>query len=231
MQYCIPDELFNRIHYPDGSYVEVGLDAIYNEIAYKLPGAEEVVVKREAWHSMCDFCTRLGALVKRKAGVAGATDVDLSEQNMKFLRVVGAKNAGAPTTRFSVQMVEGSGDANDFVPHANFEDAPSGSDICEAFVSYTPMFCDESQTAGVWTPKVPRYMIERYGECVAHGALTRLYAMRGEGQMARMHATAYNNDLNRLSFGLITSGMRKHLLIDIEDWLVSTGGTAANGNG
>ena len=48
--------------------------------------------------------------------------------------------------------------------------------------------------------------------------------MRGEGEVARMHATAYNNDLNRLSFGLITSGMRKHLLIDVEDWLVNTNG-------
>jgi hypothetical protein len=73
-----------------------------------------------------------------------------------------------------------------------------------------------------WAPKTPQYMIDRYGECIAHGALARIYAIRGEGALARMHATAYNNDLNRLAFGLITAGMRKHLLIDIEDWLVNT---------
>ncbi len=55
MRYCIPDELFNRIPYPVDGLEDVGIDGIYSEVAYKLPGAEEVVVRREIWHTLCDF--------------------------------------------------------------------------------------------------------------------------------------------------------------------------------
>lgn len=220
MKYCIPDELFNRVPRPTtAESVMVGLDGIYREIAYKLPGAEVVEVRKEVWHSFVDFSARLGAFIER-LGALGA-QVQLTPTSGKFLRIVGAEAqpedgaAFLDTVDFSVAPGDGG------ALYASF--SPPTLHACAAWVSVRPPFDDTTQNAdGEWNPRVPRYMIDRYGECIAHGALTRLYAMRGNGQMARMHATAYNNDLNRLSFGLITAGMRKHFLIDVEDWIVNT---------
>ena len=166
---------------------------------------------------------------------ANSSQVGLTptQDSCKFLRVVGAeewtdedggKFVPVSTTDFSIMSGEGG------VLYAVFKSSPQK---CAVMISERPSFDDQTKKSGgtSWEPNAPKYMIDRYGECIAHGALARIYAMRGDGQMARMHATAYNNDLNRLAFGLITAGMRKHLLIDVEDWLVSTGGTAANGNG
>lgn len=226
MRYCIPDVLFNRIPYPVSGTNDTGLDGIYREVAYKLSGAEPLVVKKEIWHSLVDFCGRTGAYLERLTNQSGVSQITLTPARGKFLRVVGAEiqaeqnGAFTPTTAFTI--VEGAG-----ALYMRFDSSPYAG---AAIVSVRPPFDDETTDGGVWTPKVPQYLIDRYGECISHGALARIYAMRGDEGMARMHATAYNNDLNRLSFGLITSGMRKHLLIDVEDWLVNTSG-AANGNG
>ena len=220
MRHCIPDELFNLVPYLGtlDNAGDVGIDGIYNSVAYKLPGAEEVAVRREAWHTLCDFCGRTGALQRRVANDAG-NSVRLAFGNgEKLLRIVGAEAGGGRTADFAV--VE---NAETGVLTVAFGDDVSS---CAVYASVRPAFDHAEKTDGKWAPKVPRYVIDRYGECIAHGALARLYAMRGAGEMARMHATAYNNDLNRLAFGLITAGMRKHLLIDVEDWLVNT-----NGNG
>ena len=215
MRYCIPDELFNRIPYPLDGLEEVGIDGIYREVAYKLPSAEDVVVRKEIWHTYCDFCGRTGALLKK---LTGAQSVEVVVQHGKFLHIVGAEKDGVQTTNFTLGANPNGGLVATF---------PDGTQSCTIYASIRPAFDDVTADGfGDWTPKMPQYMIDRYGECVAHGALARLFMMRGEGDIARMHATAYNNDLNRLSFGLITSGMRKHLLIDVEDWLVNT-----NGNG
>lgn len=215
MRYCIPDELFNLIPFPVDGNEEVGIDGIFREVAYKLPGAQDVETRREIWHTLCDFCERTGALQKR---IAGAQTVDIVVQHGKFLRIVGAEADGVRTADFTIQAAQGGGLTVVFA---------DGTQDSAVYVSVRPRFDDETADAyGKWDPKIPQYIIDRYGECIAHGALARLFARRGEDGMARMHATAYNNDLNRFSFGLITSGMRKHLLIDIEDWLVNT-----NGNG
>lgn len=213
MRYCIPDELFNRIPYPVDGLEEVGIDGIYSTVAYKLPGAEEVVVRREIWHTLCDFCVRTGALLRK---MTGSQSVEIVVQYGKFIRIVGAEKDGVQTTAFTLSANPSGGLVATF---------PDGTQNCAIYASIRPLFDDVTADAsGDWTPRVPQYLIDRYGECIAHGALARLFAMRGEGEVARMHATAYNNDLNRLSFGLITSGMRKHLLIDVEDWLVNTNG-------
>ena len=227
MRYCIPDELFNRIPYPEltAEMKEVSLDGILREIYYKLPGVDPIEVKRETWHSLCDFCARLGVMLLRAQ--SESSTVILNMGSNKFLRVVGARAGGVPTVDFTlgVQTTE----AGDNVMVASFNGDVTAS-LYEVVFSVRPAFDYEpvqnNDVSREWSPKVPQYIIDRYGESIAHGALARLYAMRGDGGMARMHAVAYNNDLNRFSFGLITSGMRKHLLIDIEDWLVNT-----NGNG
>jgi hypothetical protein len=225
MRYCIPDELFNRIPYPElpSETAEVPMDGIFREVFYKLPSADPVMVKRETWHAFCDFCSRLGALLMRQTG--GGRQVAVETGEHKFLRIVGAKADGVPVVPDSIEVVANTG--GDTKIYAMF---PEGTSSCEVVYSVRPAFDYEpaaSQSADrEWAPTTPQYMIDRYGECIAHGALARIYAVRGDGALARMHATAYNNDLNRLAFGLITAGMRKHLLIDIEDWLVNT-----NGNG
>lgn len=232
MRYCIPDELFNLIPYPVDGLDMTGLDSIYREIAYKLPNAEPLVVKKEVWHTLCDFCERTGAYQHKVVGAANQQSINLSFDGGKLLRIVGAEANGARTDNFTVTR----NDANNCLTLTFVGSV--GSSGGAVYVSVRPYFADETtDTGGDWNPQVPQYLIDRYGECIAHGALARLFAMRGNGEMARMHAVAYNNDLNRFAFGLITSGMRKHLLIDVEDWLLgssapsSNGGGTANGNG
>lgn len=235
MKYCLPDEIFNRIDFPPGGeVVNTTLDGIYREVAYKLPGANETAVRKEIWHALVDFCVRTGALLERLNGQGaqrGVVTIPITPQNFgTFMRIVGAE----------LQWDEN----GEWEPTNDFRVASDGTLLYCTFekenlynaritISVRPRFDDEStDTVGgesKWSPKVPQYFIERYGECITHGALMRIYAQRGEGGMARMHATAYNNDLNRLSFGLITSGMRKHLLIDVEDYLVNTREAPAQG--
>ena len=51
----------------------------------------------------------------------------------------------------------------------------------------------------------------------------RIYAMDGEkwtdATGARMNATTYLREINRLTHGLITSGMRRQILVDAESIL------------
>ena len=190
MKHCIPDELFNRITFPADGTALVGIDGICREILYKLPKAEDVEVRREAWHAMCDFCARTGAYLIRVIPSNGeGRQVSLVPQYGKFLRVVGAE----------VQAEDG----GPFVPTADFEIVvgdgghlyatfPDGVFCCAVTMSVRPAFDDATaDTNGDWAPKVPRYVVDRYGECVAHGALARLYMMRGQEGLARMHATAH----------------------------------------
>lgn len=230
MRYCIPDELFNRIPYPAGGDTLVPLTGLLQEVAYKVPGVDETTLKRETWHAVCDFCGRLGAWQVRIAGTSETgvpVQIHLTSSAGAFLRVVGAEAGGERTSDFEVSEVFSS--QGDF-SGGLLAQFPAGPTSAAVYMSVRPSFADATKNAdGKWTPKVPRYMTDRYGECIAHGALARLYAMAGDAGLARMHATAYNNDLNKHSFGLITSGMRKHLLIDVEDWLVNTK-AASNGN-
>lgn len=219
MRHRIPDELFNLAPFPADNAERVTLDGIYSEVAYKLPGAEELPVRKEIWHTLVDFCKRTGAYRVRLE--ASGASVALTPDAGKFLYVVGAEQKKAEGGEWAATSAISIREGMNGSLYAFFDEVPLYS--CRVTVAVRPAFDDASLDAnGKWVPKVPRYMVDRYGECIAHGALARLYMQRGEPDLARMHATAYNNDLNLLSFGLITSGMRKHLLIDIEDWLVNT---------
>lgn len=223
MRYCIPDELFNRVpvHRSTADMADAPLDDICREIYYKLPKAEKVEVLRETWHTMCDFCARTGALVERLSNSENPSQIPLTPSFGKFLWIVGAEVQPTESDEFQKTADFGVRDTAEGML-ATFDSGVHGAAV---FVSVRPEFSSVAADAnGDFAAKVPRYMVDKYGECVAHGSLARLYAMRGDAGMARMHATAYNNDLNRLAFGLVTSGMRKHLLIDVEDWLVNTQG-------
>lgn len=227
MKHCLPDELFNRIDYPLDD-TPVALDGLYREIAYKLPGEDELTVRKEAWHALVDFCARTGAMLERDTeigqGGSAVTTCEITPSLGAFLRIVKVETKGADD--YAPWVATSSFTVGEMGSHYAVSMATAHTAIRVTY-SVRPKFDDTTKdTSGkVWEPKAPTYVIERYGECIAHGALARLYAMRGEEALARMHATAYNNDLNRLSFGLLTSGMRKHLLIDIEDWLVNTTAT------
>ena len=213
MRYCIPDELFNRIPYPFVGTEAVSLDRIYREIAYKLPGENELVVRKEVWHSVCDFCERTGAYLKKLEGASPLTVPAEGTLGGKLMRVVGAKIDGVITRDIYIT------DSNNSV----IIGCNTPGETFEAIVSVRPAFSDETGNneygTGEWAPTLPQYMVDKYGECITHGALMRLYAMRGMFPLAQMHATAYNDDMLRLSYGLITAGMRKHLMVDMEDFL------------
>lgn len=224
-RYCLPQSMFNSVPYPLSGTEETGLDGICREVAYKLPGAEEVMVRKEAWHAVCDFCTRTGAYMKRyeRGADDAAGEVTLDLGGDKLLWLTRAEVDGSPTSAFSVSAVAGGA--------AKIRVIFSGDEVadCAVVAAVRPAFDDQTVEGGKWSPKVPQYVIDRYGECITHGALMRLYAMRGEMALAQMHATAYNEDLLRHSYGLITSGMRKHLMVDLEDVLALAQKSAARG--
>lgn len=231
MNKFIPHELFNRIEYEDPyDGEEMAVSAMLSEAAYKIPSATDTLVKKEAWHSACDLCARLGVLLERtESAEEGDRSVVISPEHGRLLRVVGCR------------MLNGLDEDADYVPMSKLSydessrtlsivEAPEGR--FSAVYSVQPLFTDNGSTdengTTVWNPSLPRWFVERYGECITHGALMRIYAMSGkpwsDPTLARMHGVAYNNDLNRLSFGRITGGMRKHLLIDLEDFIVNSNG-------
>lgn len=220
MRNCIPDEMFNRIPYPDYGSEQVGIERIFREARYKVSLVPDLTLKKEIWHALCDFCSRTGALLERNVGSGGSCDINPSYG--RFMRVVGAGTA--------------SGKTKDITVSDNGTRVSFGTDE-DNYVIYSvrPEFSSEDGDIDggtkVWNPKVPDWFVEKYGECIAHGGLMRVFAMASKPwadfSQARMHAVAYNSDLNMFSWGLITSGMRKDLMVDIEDLIVNT----ANGNG
>lgn len=254
MKNCIPDELFNGVPYPykdivrnfyskgpsDGETRESrrgfdsvpppeeeydpvspidseGLDRMFSEIRYKVPIATDALVKREIWHSVYDLCTRTGALIEMNVGTGGQCDI--YPRYGKFLRLVGAGTDNGPVWDIRVR---------EDLKHVDFT-----SDSGDNYILYSTLpnmngMFDESTT---WDPKLPVWFVDKYCECVTHGALMRIYSMASkqwaDPAMARFHAVAYNNDIIRHSVGLITSGMRKKIAIDVEDILVRS----ENGNG
>lgn len=233
MRNCIPDELMNLIPYPEWGDEQTSIDRIVQEIRYKIPLADDILVKKETWHAVCDFCYRLGALLERSVSSTQAVPVT-SRFNCEFMRVVGA---GMVNNGVDTQTADISIGASRSIVTVNVPPPPD-EEKAEDFAYYVvfssrPKFDDTNTDAdGRWNPVLPAYFIEKYGECVMHGALMRIFAMARPWQdvgLARMHGVAYNNDLNRLAFGRITSGMRRHLLIDVEDYIVNA--PQQNGNG
>lgn len=228
MRNCIPDELMNLIPYPEWGGGETSIDRIVQEIRYKVPLADDILIKKEVWHAVCDFCYRLGALLERAK--SSTRTVPISPQYGNFLRVVGA---GVVENGFDTQTadISISDDRSSVSIGIDRGELDGTNNFYYVVFSSRPEF-DNTVTGGdgKWHPALPAYFIEQYGECIMHGALMRIFVMgrpwRDIG-LARMHAVAYNNDLNRLAFGRITSGMRRHLLIDVEDYIVN----AQNGNG
>lgn len=229
MRNCIPDELMNLIPYPEWGGDDTGIDRIVQEIRYKIPLADDVLVKKEVWHAVCDFCYRIGSLLERSK----SPTQDVSIRNPKygsFLRVVGAGviDNGIHTQTSDILISDDRSYVTVGLDHGTLDGEDS---FYYVVFSSRPEFDDaRTDQDGKWNPILPAYFIEKYGECIMHGALMRIFVMGRPWQdigLARMHAVAYNNDLNRLAFGRITSGMRRHLLIDVEDYIVN----AQNGNG
>lgn len=214
MNYCIPGELWNQVEVPTYGQTPVLMETYIAEIAYKLPSVTDVMMAKEMWHAICEFAERTGALREAKSAVDNLTssnhEVAVGTPTYgAFQRFVGAKMGGTPVgfDKFSTAMtIDGIVGVFD-----NGSDTATG----EIFFSVVPDIGAPPENQ-----KAPRWFLSKYEKVLMHGTMLRLFSMDGKpwtnGTQAQMNATAYMAELNRVTHGLITSGMRRQILVGME---------------
>lgn len=220
MKNTIPGELWNQVDVPRTKTDAVLVADYLSEIAYKLPSVTDVMMKKEFWHTVCEFAERCGALRERITGTIKDTENTLSPDSATFgvfQRFVGAGVDGVKIgfDRFTIEDDESGAK---IVFGAACTPVEGEVYSCYADVSVVP---DVNVRPEEW--KAPRWFLERYQRVLIAGTLMRLQAMPGKPWMdeagARMNATTYIREINRITHGLITAGMRRDVLLDAESIL------------
>ena len=218
MKRCLPDEYFNTISVPEYGTENVGVSNFVEAIVYKVPMATDVLVKREVWHTICDFCERTGALVEKQT-------VNVTDSAYKFVpapvlgtfkRFVGFDLDGHQLATSDVQIKLETLEVS--FPH----EGVVGSKTGHMLYSVTPFINnDASDSDGVWDPTVPGWFQKKYERLIMNGALFRIYSMHNRPwfdlNAASMHAVAYNNDIDHFAIGLLPAGMRRDIRVSTED--------------
>ena len=220
MRYAIPGELWNQVEVPLRQQTATNVSTYLSEIAYKLASITDVMMVKEFWHTLCDLAERCGALRERVTGSVGGGSRELvgfTPAFGDFQRFVGAGVDGVPVglDRLSTRDTE-AGVALVFdercVPVAD-----------ASYAVYADISVVPDVNAAPDAQKAPLWFLKRYEKALMAGTLMRIYAMDGEkwtdAAGARMNATTYLREINRLTHGLITSGMRRHILVDAESIL------------
>ena len=228
MKNTLPGELFNQVGVPTHGQTPVLVSEYIQEMAYKLPSVTDVMMAKEYWHTVCDFAERSGALREHVSGDISASNLDLvvtAPTYGQFQRFVGAAINGVPVgfEKFSTKDTE-NGPALTFVGSVI---TVEGSTVAaSADISVVP-----DVTAVPSDQKAPRWFLQRYEKVLIHGARARLQAMTGRAWFdeagARMHATSYMREINRVTHGLITSGMRREILIGMESVIARQSSTTS----
>lgn len=220
MKYALPGELWNQVEVPLRQQTATNVSTYLSEIAYKLASITDVMMVKEFWHTVCDFAERCGALRERTTGTITSTSLELggiSPAFGDFQRFVGAGVDGVPVGIGSLETKDTAGGpalvfASDCTPVA------SATYAVYADISVVP-----DVNAAPDDQKAPLWFLKRYEKALLAGTLMRIYAMEGEkwtdAAGARMNATTYLREINRLTHGLITSGMRRQILVDAESIL------------
>lgn len=203
MKNCLPDELFNTIPfvYSTDECAAVGIKPFMQEAIYKMPNVQDVVIEREFWATLCDFAERTGLLLEKEEIESGSS-ITANPTFGRFLRVVGATPLSSVTESGLISFANNGANfvIYSVAPEITTMDFATGDTIAEKHVA-------------------PKWFMKTYQKPIINGSLMRLFALRGADAEARMHATAYNNDIKRCCAGKITSGMRKMVEIDVEDVL------------
>lgn len=220
MRYALPGELWNQVEVPFRQQAATNVSEYLSEMAYKLASITDVMMVKEFWHTVCDFATRCGALRERVSGTIDASSLELGPPSPAFgdfQRFVGAGVDGIPVglDRLSTRDTE---DGPLLVFDRKCLSVTGASRSAYADVSVVPDVNarPDRQTAPLW-------FLKRYEKALMAGTLMRIYAMAGEKWTdeagARMNATTYLREVNRVTHGLITAGMRRHVLVDAESVL------------
>lgn len=219
MRYALPGELWNQVEVPLRQQSATNVSVFLSEMAYKLASITDVMMVKEFWHTVCDFSERCGAMLERISGSVSPSSRELGPFTPTFgdfQRLVGAGVEGVPvgladlSTRDSADgpvLVFGSGCIPADAECTVYADISVVPDLNAA---------PSDQYAPLW-------FLKRYAKALMAGTLMRLYAMEGEKWAdsvgARMNATAYLREINRVTHGLITAGMRRQVLVDAESIL------------
>lgn len=218
MKRCLPDEYFNTISVPEYGSESVGVSNFVESIVYKVPMATDVLVKREVWHTICDFCERTGALVEKQTVNVTSSSYRFTPAPVHgtFKRFVGFDLDGN-------QLSTGDVGINLNTLEVTFpSEGIVGSKTGHMIFSVTPWINDSSSDSqGTWNPTVPEWFQRKYERLIMNGALFRIYAMHNrpwfDMNAASMHAVAYNNDIDHIAIGLLPAGMRRDIHISTED--------------
>lgn len=231
MRMTIPGELWNLVPVPTRETDAVNISTYLSEVAYKLASIRDVMVTKEFWHTACEFAERCGALRERTTETItkDAPTLEVAPTFGSFQRLVGAGIDGSPVAMGTLDLQNG--DAICLM----FADAALSDD--EEHTAYADASVVPETNATPDKQILPKWFLKLYGRALLAGTLMRLYAMDGEqwtdAVAARMHATTFIREVNRITHGLITAGMRRHILIDAESILArqsSTTNTTSTSN-
>lgn len=218
MKNAIPGELWNQVEVPTCGQEPVLISTYLGAIAYRLPSITDVMMTKEFWNSVCDFSERCGALRERVEGVITSNSLDLVVSAPlfgKFQRFVGAGVSGNPVgfEQFNTKITP-AGNAVTFDMSCCAQMDP------ETYAVYADISVVPDINAVPDNQKVPAWFLGKYDKAILAGTFMRIYSMTGEAwsdeSAARMNATTYLHEIRRVTHGLITSGMRSHVLVGAE---------------
>ena len=234
MKYCIPGELWNQVGVPAHDLASTEVSTYISEMAYKLPSVTDVMMAKEFWHTVCEFAERCGALRERISGTVSSISPALGVGTPtfgRFQRLVGAGVNGIPVG-FDKFV------ARDSASGVTVTFDPSCMPVAEqSYTAYLDVSAVPDEDAEPSAQVAPLWFLRKYDRALLAGTLMRLHAMAGrpwtDEAVARMHATTYLREVNRVTHGLITSGMRRQVLLDAESILArqsTTVNTTTNSN-
>lgn len=220
MKYVLPGELWNQVEVPVCQQSATNVSTYLSEMAYKLASITDVMMVKEFWHTVCDFAERCGALRERVVGTISTSSPELGTSTSafgNFQRFVGAGVDGIPVGLDCLSTKDTS-DGPTLVFGPKCVPVSGASYAAYADISVVP-----DTNAAPADQKAPLWFLKRYEKALMAGTLMRIYAMDGEkwtdAAGARMNATTYLREINRVTHGLITSGMRRQILLDAESVL------------
>lgn len=220
MKYVLPGELWNQVDVPVCQQSATNVSTYLSEMAYKLASITDVMMVKEFWHTVCDFAERCGALRERIVGTISTSSPELGTSTSafgNFQRFVGAGVDGIPVGLDCLSTKDTS-DGPALVFGSRCVPVSGASYAAYADISVVP-----DTNAAPADQKAPLWFLKRYEKALMAGTLMRIYAMDGEkwtdAAGARMNATTYLREINRVTHGLITSGMRRQILLDAESVL------------
>lgn len=217
MKHCIPGELWNQVGVPSHDTSATAISTYLSEMAYKLPSVTDVMMEKEYWHTLCEFAERCGALRERVNDTISSASLSVlipAPTYGAFQRIIGVSVNGVPVGTGAVTV----NDTADGV-QVSFDAA-----LAPVAATDYPVSIDISVVPDVnaapSAQKAPLWFFKKYGRAILSGTIMRLCAMPGrpwsDEAAARMNATTYLREINRVTHGLITSGMRRQVLLDAE---------------